>query len=357
MRIIVLGAGNAGATLACWLQKRHDVRIWNRSAGTPESFIVNDTWTSRMSLGCIDGDFSTAEIDSFDIIVLSSPSDTHVELAKAICPHIRAGQHIVLHPCNIFGGETICHIVQMHRPDLMGVISVSELSYCLFACRRNGSCIKTSEPKKSVTMSTQMVDGKNATNSALKTLDAAFNDLGVRRVGSFLDTTFTAYGNISHPAINLVNCAGLERQDKFLYYKQGSHRSSSVLTDKMYHEVLALATALGVSRHYHTSFLAMLNQDYGPTDCRTIHEFDQSNQHYDTIMAPDRPDTRYLCEELSAGLLPLLHLGDALGIEMPVIRSICSIWTILFPMISKCQVRCDAIDKWVEKRKSDQKLK
>ena len=58
----------------------------------------------------------------------------------------------------------------------------------------------------------------------------------------------------------------------------------------------------------------------------------KTNHAYQGIPAPKSLDHRYVWEDVACGLIPLLALAEKMGIQVPLIGAVVTLFTTLLPM-------------------------
>src|SRR5690606_2481880 len=109
MNVTVIGAGNLGLAMAAHLSKcGNNVTLWNRSRQTIEKLIKTRTIHCQ---GVIEGPVEIAQVtddigkavENPDVILITTPANSHRFLAEIIGKNIKKETIIVLNPGRTFG--------------------------------------------------------------------------------------------------------------------------------------------------------------------------------------------------------------------------------------------------------------
>ena len=148
-----------------------------------------------------------------------------------------------------------------------------------------------------------------------------------KAVNSTLTTGLANIGCVFHPAPILLNTGRVETgKENFLYYKEGISPSVSKVAESIDEERMAVAAAYGVKV---PSAFEWLNDSYDVTG-DTLYERIQSNEAYRDIIAPRTVNARYLTDDVPNGLVPILELGKAAGVQTPVINAVITLANTMF---------------------------
>ncbi len=137
-----------------------------------------------------------------------------------------------------------------------------------------------------------------------------------------LQTSFDNIGAIFHPAPTILNSGRIESTaGDFEYYHEGITPAVAKVIEQMDYERMAVAEALGVEA---ISAHAWLDAAYGATGA-TLYDAIQNNIGYKGIKAPENLQHRYIFEDVPASLVPISSIGDMLGVQTGMIKSIISL--------------------------------
>ena len=325
MRFAIIGAGNGGQSFAGHLgllgfpvslwdvekQKVEDLRKTNRMK-------VSGAVTGDVAIPLVTGDIAEA-VDGADIIMVVIPTIYQGSTAKAMAPHLKDGQVIVLNPGATGGALEVRNILQQEgcRAD----VTVAETDTLLYACR---------SPKAGEAIIYGIKDGlsvaslpaKDAPRVA-KLLNTAFPQF--KPVSSVLITSLSNANAMMHPAPTVLNAGRIECKTDFEYYSEGVTPALAHVIEKMDTERLAIAMALGVNV---PSIQDFYRTSYGANG-KDLYEQVQNVRAYDGIKGPTSLNTRYIFEDIPTGLVPLSALGRAMGVATPTMNAVVELGNIV----------------------------
>ncbi len=133
---------------------------------------------------------------------------------------------------------------------------------------------------------------------------------------SVLHTGLANVGAILHPVITLLNAARILRGESFDFYTDGvTPEVAEVLAERRC-RTPAIAGAYGVKVLSLQEWIAAAYGHQAPT----MQEAVGGNPAYLGIKAPATLVHRYLLEDVPTGLIPLLELGEAAGLQLPTLH-------------------------------------
>lgn len=314
MNITIIGAGNSGLAMAAHLSKEgNNVTLWNRSKST----ITKLMKTHRINCqGVINGavevnlvtDNLEKAIEESDVILITSPANSHKELAKQIAENIKKETLIVLNPGRTFGALEFKNTYEKYDKDFKQTIA--ETQTIIYTCRKiDESSVNIISLKFDVLIST---------------FDASINKDIILRLpkcirpyfspaDSMIETSIGNVGMILHCAPLLLNTGWTEGEDKtYKYYYDGITPSIGKLLEKIDKERVMVSKKLGLEVETTTDWLKRTYNVQG----KDLYECIQNNEAYKTIDAPSSLEHRYIFEDIPCGLVPLEAIGKRLGLEM-----------------------------------------
>jgi opine dehydrogenase len=140
----------------------------------------------------------------------------------------------------------------------------------------------------------------------------------LRPAPSALHTGLANLGAILHPVITLLNADRIERGESFDFYREGV---TSVVASAL---AAADAERLRIARAYKVPACSLRDWIARAYDhhAETIHAAVTGNPAYVGIKAPTTLRHRYLLEDVPTGLIPLLELGKAAHLYLPVLSAL-----------------------------------
>ena len=314
MNVTVIGAGNLGLAMAAHLGiNGNRVTLWNRSRSTIEKLI--DTRTIHcwgVLNGSVEIDLVTDDIERAvsnpDVIIVTTPANSHHWLADIIGRHLKKETLTVLNPGRTFGALEFQDIYYSYSGNYDQTIAETQTT--IHVCR------KTDEDAVNLIALKQDV--------LISTFEANKNQLIIDRMPkclqqyliparSMIETSIGNVGMILHCAPLLLNTGWTENvNNAYKYYYDGITPSVGRLIEKIDEERVAVSRALGFQVE---SAIEWFRRTY-EVEGDTLYQCIQSNEAYRTIDAPKSLNHRYIFEDIPHGLVPLEAVGKMLGVNM-----------------------------------------
>lgn len=315
MNILVCGAGHQGLSMAAHLALNGEsVFIWNRTQNNIQ--YISETGVIRCD-GVVSGNAKIAKVSSeigeviSDFVMITTPSDSHKDIAKRIAPYVHRNMAVVLNPGRTLGAVEFAEELKKNGVEYLP--HIAETQTIVYTCRKTG------------TGSTNIIAMKNEVEIAAirgSDIDYIMERMPdcLRRyfkaVESVGKTSFSNVGMILHCAPVLMNVGWIESEKvDFKYYYDGISKSIAGVLEKMDEERLKVAAALGYKVD---SVVLWLKKEYGVSG-ETLYECIRNNEAYQRIDAPPALNCRYIFEDVPNGLVPIEYLGKCAGVETPVI--------------------------------------
>ena len=325
--ITIIGAGNAGVTMAAHLKLLgfDDVRLCGHSMHTIGDIIEN---RNRITLhGDVDV-AGEAEIDMVsadlsrvapgtDVFVCVVPAHHHRALIAALAKHCVDGQILWFHP-----GRTgaVWEAQQVLRGNSVTAdVGLIESETLLYACRRTGVAAHVYHVKEHLQVA-------GASRRDLDRFAALLgNALPTTLVPStLLETSLNNIGMLFHPLPTIMNLTRMQHDETFDYYVDGMTSVVVSILEKMDVERLAVAAAYGVQLQSAKEWLWDCYESTG----ETLYDAIRRNGRYVGIKAPHLHDPsaieslRYITEDVPCGLVPIVELGHKAGVAVPVLEAV-----------------------------------
>lgn len=265
----------------------------------------------RAVLRCVTTDFGEALAEN-ELVLLIVPAYGHKAFAEACAPHVQSGQVFVLMPGTLGSLEFFRILWQSHAP--LDVV-VAETDTAPYVCRK---LTPTSAHIWGV-VSGLGVGGLpgHQSNRVRSLLEPWFP--GARLYPNVLAAGLAAMNPVVHPAGVLLNAGRIERSHgDFYFYEEGVTPAVCRLIHAVDAERLAIAEALGLSlppvdRSFHEA-------GFGPKG--DLWASINGSRMLTQLRAPGTLESRWLTEDVPYGLATWVHLGEALGVTCPVMRSL-----------------------------------
>lgn len=328
MNIAVIGAGNGGQAIAGYmamlgcsvsvydtdekkilaLKKKGGIQLQGRLNGF--SKIV-----------CFSTDISDVATGA-DIIMVTTTANAHHEVALSICPYINDGQIIILNPGRTCGALVFKNV--LNRLGCNKRYYLAEAQTLVYACRTiEIGVVNIIGVKNDVLLS-----GLPAfdTDHILSHINRFFPNF--KKAENALRTSLENIGAIFHPCVCLFNAATIERQNEFWFYRDMTDQVARFI-EKFDAERISVGQAYGIELMGVREWIKFAyNDTIGETLCERM----KNNPAYYEIKAPGTIFTRQLTEDIPTGVLPILELGKAANLEMPLFESMVHIIENLLEM-------------------------
>lgn len=326
MKFCVVGAGNGGLAMAGHLGVLgFPVALWNR---TPER-LAGVRWHGGVEVeGAVQGfgpvqtatsDLSEALADAAVVMVVT-PATAHAGLARAMAPHLRDGQIVLLNPGRTGGALEVRRVLL--EAGARGRPVVAEAQTFLYASRAlNRHTARIHRIKNEVPVATLpsywIPDLLAVVRQALPQFTAG---------GNVLATSLENIGAIFHPALTILNAGWIEEtRGDFEYYLQGITPSVARVLERIDAERLDVARAFGVRTVSAREWLYLSYDSPG----RDLYEAIQNTGAYRGIRAPASIDHRYIWEDIPMSLVPIVSLGALRGVPAPTTEMIIRLGSLL----------------------------
>lgn len=321
MKTCVIGTGNGGQAIAGWMAMQgHEVRLYGRNKQTVESLLSKG---SISLCGTIEGvgvpSLITSDIHEAvrgsDIIMVVTTANAHGSIAKQIAADLIDGQIIILNP-----GRTGGALEFKRALDASGCkarVYVSEAQTLVYACRLvEDGVVNIIGIKDKVLLSAVPSSDTEYVLSKITTVFPCFC-----AAENVLRTSLENIGAMFHPCVLLFNAATIERHDVFWFYRDMTPEIANFI-EEFDKERLAVGKAYGIDL---LSVNEWISYAYPATQGTTLCEKMRNNPAYHDIKSPSTIFTRQLTEDIPTGVLPIMELGEAAGVEVPLLRSMVDI--------------------------------
>jgi opine dehydrogenase len=320
LSVAVLGAGHGGLALAGYLSQRgHHVALWNRSPERVEAVaarggIVLTSPGPVSAFARIDvatSDMARALADA-RLVLVAVPASGHADVATACAPYLRDGQTVLLLPGRT--GGTLEFRAALNRAGCKARIVLGEANTFPFAARGVGPASAVIYGSKAEVLAAALPATR--TPELIAVCKAALPMLAP--APSVMHTSLANVGAILHPIIALLNADRIARGVSFDFYADGVTETVAETLAAADAERLQIARAYGIPE---PSLIEWVETAYG-------HRADDvrgaigGNPSYVGIKAPNTLQHRYLTEDVPTGLIPLIALGRAAGLELPTLTRI-----------------------------------
>lgn len=321
MRVAVIGAGNGGQAIAGYMAMMgHDVSLFDISRDKVEELrsLGGISLTGRIegfgALRMVTAEIRDA-VREAEVIMVTTIANAHVSVAKSIAPYVEDGQVIILNP-----GRTCGAIVFRQALNEAGCdkkYHIGEAQTLVYACRiiKNGT-VNIIGIKDEVLLSALPSSDTALILNKIKGVYPCF-----RGVPDVLHTSLENIGAIFHPCVCLFNAATIERNSQFWFYRDMTDRVAKFI-EQFDAERLAVGSAYGIDLISVNEWIKVAYKDTaGDSLCERM----RNNPAYYDIKSPGSIFTRQLTEDIPTGVLPMMELGAAAGVNTPLLSSMVTI--------------------------------
>lgn len=312
----IAGAGAVALATATLLATRgHDPMLWSPSgAGTSELLPSNGDKEPTSpelltSAGAIELEFQPRVasnvkqlLDSNSVVVLALPANGHVQVMDAIAPHIRSDHIIIISSHSSLGAVYLTQLLSVRG---ITVPIVAWGTTVATARKTSGTSVQVCTVRTLVDMCT-VPDIQ--TNVGLEMCQNLFGDRFKLRDG-LLAISLSNLNAQNHLGIALGNMSRMERGEQ---WSQGLNLTPNIgrLLEALDRERLDIADVLGLKvrtiyEHFQLSFHVPIS---------SVSEMNQAMvAKGNDVNGPDRPDSRYVTEDVPFGLTLIVALGNLTG--------------------------------------------
>lgn len=315
------GAGHQGLSMAAHLSLNNiEVTLWNRTEDNIREVI--DTGIIHCS-GVVSGNarISKASADIAEVIgnivMVTTPSTAHKDIAREIAPYVNRDMCIVLNPGRTFGAVEFAE--ELKKLGVKELPHIAETQTIVYTCRKSGNNSTTIFALKDG-VRIAALKGSDL-NYILDRIPKCLKDSFIPTESVAL-TSFSNVGMVLHCAPTVMNVGWIEC-DKvdFKYYYDGISPTISELLEKIDSERCEVANKTGYEIE---SLKEWIERSYKVTGS-DLYECIRNNEAYKEIDAPPTVNSRYIFEDVPNGLVPIETIGKELGIPTPNISAIITI--------------------------------
>lgn len=318
MKICVIGAGNGGQAIAGFLAaQNYEVAIYD---------IEEERIKGLEKLGgiCLEGRINGfGKIDCFttniaeaikgaEIIMVATIANAHKAVAQNLAQYIVDGQVIILNPGRTCGALVFKQALM--EAGCKARFYLAEAQTLVYACRlvENG-IVNIIGVKDEVLLSALPSSDTDYVLHKVNLLYPSFT-----KTTNVLRTSLENIGAIFHPCVLLFNAATIERNEVFWFYRDMTEQIASFI-EKFDEERLAVGKAYGIELLGVKEWIKVAYKDtVGETLCERM----RNNPAYHDIKSPSTIFTRQLTEDIPTGVLPIMELGRAAGVDTPLLASV-----------------------------------
>ena len=258
-------------------------------------------------------------IHDVDLVMIVAPATAHCDIAKNCAPWLNDGQVVFIHPGATGGALEFWNVLQKQgcQRDLV----VGESNSLIYACRSPKPGYATIFGIKRELMAAALPSKE--TGRVVNMLNTAFPQIYAGT--NLLETSLSNPNAMMHPAPTLLNTSLIESGRDWLYYWDGITPSIGTFVEKMDQERLAVARAFGLDLPTIRKWYELAYNASG----ETLSDAVKNNPAYAEVKGQTTLLTRYILEDIPTGLVPIIELGQLLGIEVTRMETIVKLGAFL----------------------------
>jgi opine dehydrogenase len=248
-----------------------------------------------------------------DVIMVVLPSSAHAEIARAMMPHLREGQVIILHPGRTCGAIEFDAVFR--KMNFSTKVTIAEAETFIYASRADGPAqarifrIKEAVPLAAL----PAICTQEVLNIICDVYPQYIDGINV------LHTGLNNMGAIFHPALTILNAGRIEStHGDFQFYIDGVTPSVAKVLEVLDRERVTVASSLGIRARNAMEWLEMAYNVSGSDLNEAIH----NQTGYYGIKAPNTMNHRYIFEDVPMSLVPIASLGQRYGVSVRGMDSI-----------------------------------
>ncbi|MGD2271698.1 MAG: NAD/NADP octopine/nopaline dehydrogenase family protein [Desulfobacterales bacterium] len=327
MNIAVMGGGNGSHTIAADLAlKGLSVNLFEMEQfassmqkvfETGEIEMTGVAGSGKAKMNRVTTDI-VAAIKDVEVIFIPLPGFTISAYAKLLAPHLTEDQVVVIMPGTLGALEfrqTLKSSGSSNR------IIVAETGGLPFATRLVA-------PGKVQTFHTRSVCALAAIPGSKGSLVyAKIKDLySFALKKTVIETGFGHLTPLLHPAGCLLNAGRIERsRGEFYMYEEGMTPSVVRVIESLDMERIQIGKRLGIQLS--TGVDMMVESGYGPRG--TLWESLNGSAGLTPVKGPPSLENRYVTEDIPYGLVAWASIGDAVGVETPIMDALIDLGSVI----------------------------
>jgi opine dehydrogenase len=322
-KVAVLGAGHGGLATAGHIALRgHSVNLFSFFKGELDPVIerggikLENDVEGFATLNLVTGDLIEA-VTGVDMIIVLMPALAQKNVAGMLSGVLKEGQILLLSPARTGGALEAYQVFKRMQNKTKFILA--ECQTMLYATESRGPAhVEVMKAKNQVRASALPATDNPAFFSVMNSIYPEYVP-----ATNVLETSINNTGAVVHPAPMLMNSGLLQRAAKgedIRYYRDiiSKFVCDNVMV-KIDQEKSAIARALGVPV---LDVRAWYKECYG-VDEPTLFETLQKNKYYLGFSAPKHVlGYHHVLDEVPNSLAPLVSIGQALGVDTPMTRTI-----------------------------------
>jgi opine dehydrogenase len=327
MKITVCGAGNSALGMAADIAfMGHEVTMFELPQFEANLIPIKDTGgivlkgpsqsgkNGFVALAGVTCD-PTEAFKGVELIMFAVPCYGHRNFMETITPHLEDGQIIVFNT-GYWASVRFKGLLAKHNKK----VTLAETSLHIYLCRKSGPAEATIDAVKQSMLFSAFP--QNRTEEALALVHPLYPQLNA--VDDFLEIHFNNLNHMVHGPIALLNTGTIESlEDKpYYFYRDGATKRICQVAMAIDAERLAVAKAAQVEV---PSLLSLQAEMYGHMGAvgNTLYEAIKGNKADKVFnFEPASFVFNLAKEDMPYGFIPIISLGELLGVDCPMMKSI-----------------------------------
>lgn len=312
--VLIIGAGHQGIAMAAHLSLNGvKVNLWNRSEKTIESIKA----TNKIIVdGVVQGEGKINKVSTdieevlCNLIMVTTPSSAHKDIATMLAKYVNKKYTIILNPGRTLGAIEFQR--QLLNAGCMDLPHIGETQTIVYTCRKIfNNHVRIYALKKEVMIS--VLNGEYA-EKIIGILPKCLQKYFIP-VKSWGYTSLGNVGMILHCLPVLMNVGWIENKVcDFKYYYDGISPTIAEILELLDDERILVGNKLGVELESTTDWMKRTYDVKG----KSLYECIQNNTYYKEIDAPLSLHHRYIEEDVPCGLVPLESLAKYYEVDTPI---------------------------------------
>jgi opine dehydrogenase len=250
-----------------------------------------------------------------ELIMFAVPCYGHQKFMETITPHLEDGQVIVFNT-GYWASVRFQDLLAKYNKKVI----LAETSLHIYLCRKTGPAEATVDAVKQCMLFSAFP--QNRTKEALALVHPLYPQMTA--VDDFLEIHFNNLNHIVHGPIALLNAGTIENlgEKPYYFYRDGTTERISWVTEAIDKERLAVARAASLKV---PSILELITNMYGHMGAvgDSVFEARKGNKADETfVFEPASFVFNLAKEDMPFGFIPIISLGESLGVDCPLMKSI-----------------------------------
>lgn len=307
MSVVVIGEGlHARLTAAVAAAFSGSASTLVTDDPSPDSWHVDVTGLLGDGNGTVLQTPFVEDVSGGDVILLGRPGELENFIAN--CPSLLSARSVLIVTGGVGGARVVQRLLQS-ATTLVGETAGFPVIGSVDGANVNIEAVKRSLPTAAVEPS-----------RTPELLDR-FHWLPDLAGHHLVETSLAQINPVIHPAISITNASRISRGEHFRFYREGLSEAASRLLEALDRERLAVFDRLGLPQITCAGWLKRFYRDQGITG-ESITELLSSFPPFETVPGPPHLEHRYLQDDITYGLAPLMSVAQHMAVDVPVMTSL-----------------------------------